>query len=106
MYVGRDTSGLAAFSFKIGRVIDGFYENYEVSDYEIKTVKVAPSPISPPLINIDEHPTVEKGLLIVVDVNNKSQSNYVFTTDFTNVSTHFFNTAKTCKKIFGKEYFK
>ncbi len=105
MYTGRDDPALVAFSFKVGWVVDGFYENYEVSDYEIKNVKVAPSPISSSLINIDEHPTVEKGLLIVVDVNNKSQSNYTFTTDFINVSAHFFNAAKTSKKIFGAEYF-
>lgn len=102
-FTGRSNSALAAFSFKVAQVVDGFYENYEVSDYEIKNVKVAPFPVPSSQINIDEHPTVDKGLLVLVDVNNKSQSNYIFSTDFINVSAHFFNAVRTCKKIFGNE---
>lgn len=105
VFVGRDGSGLAAFSFKIGLVVDGFYENYEVSDYEVKNVRVSPSSVSPSLINLDDHPTVEKGLLILVDVNNKSQSHYQFSKDCANVSAFFFNAVKTLKKIFREEYF-
>lgn len=98
MFVWRSGSLLAAFSFKVARIVDGFYENYEVSDYEIKNVRVVPSHAYPSLINIDEHPTVEKGLLFLVDVNNKSQSSYHLSTDFINVSNFFFNAIKTCKK--------
>jgi hypothetical protein len=106
MLTGKRNSELASFSFKFSRITDGFYENYEVSDYEIKNVKVAPSSITPSLINIDEHPTVDKGVLIVVDVNNKPQPNYHFSTDYINVSTHFFNTIKNCKKMLKEEYYK
>lgn len=100
MFAGRGNSKLVTFSFKIGQIIDGFYENFEVSDYEVKNIRVSPSSIPAPLINIDEHPTVEKGILVIVDVNNKSQSNYHFSTDYTNVTAFFFDAVKNCKKIF------
>jgi len=106
MLVGQDNSSLATFSFKIGLIVDGFYENYEVSDYEVKNVSVHSSPASPSFINLDGHPTVEKGLLILVDVNNKLQENYQFLTDYANLSAFFFNSVKAVKKIFRDKNFK
>jgi hypothetical protein len=106
MFVGKCNFALTGFSFKIGLFENGFYENYEVSDYEVKNIRVYPPSSSPSLINLDEYPTVEKGLLISVDVNNKSQSMYHFSTDYMNVSTHFFNAVKNCRKLFKEEYHK
>lgn len=103
--IGKNNSALATFSFKIGLIVDSFYENYEVSDYEIKNVGINPSSDSSSLINLDDYPTVEKGLLILIDVNNKPQSTFHFSTDYTNVSIFFFNAIRTLKKIFREEYF-
>lgn len=103
IFVDRNSPALAAFSFKIGLIVKNFYENYEISDYEIKNINTYSSSGSSSLINIDDHPTVEKGLLILIDTNNKPQVNYHFLEDYTNVSTFFFNAVKTFKKIFRQD---
>jgi hypothetical protein len=93
---------LANFSFKIGLKCNNIYENYEISDYEVKNVTIQPSLMRPSVVNLDEFPTVERGILIIIDVNNKPQLNHQFSLDCPNLINNFFNAIKTQEKIFRR----
>ena len=43
IFVGSVNFDLAAFSFKIGLKIADIFENFEISDYEVKNVNISPS---------------------------------------------------------------
>lgn len=100
---GKNNSELAAFSVKIGLKISDMYVNYEISDYEVKNVSLQPS-LNPQSIavNLEDFPTVEKGVLVVVDVNNKLQLNHQFSVDYPNLIDNFFKAIGTFEKILLK----
>jgi hypothetical protein len=100
MFSGEGYPELATFSFKIGLRDNDIYKNYEVSDYEVKTVNVQSSFFNPATVNLEEFPTVEKGVLIVVDVNNKLQLDYNFLSDYSTLINSFFNAIKMQRDIF------
>lgn len=91
---------LATFSFKIGFKRNETYENYEVSDYEIKNVNLQPSIMNQSTVKLDNFPTVETGVLINIDVNNKPQLNYNFSSDYPNLVNTFFEALNINKKLF------
>ncbi|MBL6988793.1 MAG: hypothetical protein ISR65_03410 [Bacteriovoracaceae bacterium] len=47
------------------------YVNYEVQDYEVKNIQLKPDEAQSGVIDINKFPTVEKGVLLNLDVNNR-----------------------------------
>jgi hypothetical protein len=71
--------------------------NLEVKEYEVKNVNItAPITNRPIALNLENFPTVEHGIMSVIDVNNKPKTTkFDFTIDFVGLVASFFKTAET-----------
>ena len=94
---GRMNTKLVTFSQKVGLNIDDKFENFEVREYEVKNVNVsAPVTNRPFTLNLDDFPTVERGIMSVIDVNNKPQATkFDFSNDFAGLVLTFFKAIET-----------
>ncbi len=97
---GRPNSKLVTFSTKIGLTTNGMFENFEITDYEVKNINIQASMNAKAItLNLDDFPTVEKGIMAVVDVNNKPQTKkFQFAIDSTGLAEAFFNTIESFEK--------
>jgi hypothetical protein len=102
MCTGRENPNLVTYATTIGLKNDGKFENFEIRDYEVKNINVSAPLVGKSLtINLDDFPTVERGILSVIDVNNKPQAaKFNFTMDFSSIVEAFFKTIETFEKSF------
>ena len=94
---GRMNSKLVTFSQKVGLNIDENFENFEIRDYEVKNINItAPITGKSLTLNLEDFPTVERGIMSIVDVNNKPKATkFDFSNDFSGVATAFFKTIES-----------
>jgi hypothetical protein len=94
---GRTNNRLVSFSQKVGLNKDDKFENFEISDYEVKNVNIsAPITSQHVALNLEEFPTVERGIMSIVDVNNKPKSTkFEFSDDVAEVVATFFKTIES-----------
>ena len=62
---------LAGFGLNLAYSRSGYFINYGVSEYEVKQAKVTASPGVAVSINVDQVPTTEMGIGLVIDVNSR-----------------------------------
>jgi len=67
---------LVNFNTKMGYLNkkQNLYENYEIQDYEVKNIQIDQKKAQTRVIDLNEFPTVEKGVLINIDVNNRPRN--------------------------------
>lgn len=68
-----ESKDLVTFSTKLGYLDNKkkLFVNYEIQDYEVKNIKIEAPANQNQIIDIAKFPTVEHGVLINIDVNNR-----------------------------------
>lgn len=94
---GRMNTKLVTFSQKVGLNLEEKFVNFEVREYEVKNVNIsAPITNKPITLNLENFPTVERGIMSIVDVNNKPKTTkFDFSNDIAELVSSFFRTVET-----------
>ncbi len=67
---------LASFRLQIGVREGDFYQNYLISGYEVSSFRLSPDVVAKAPVPVEgrNHPTIEAGVNVVVDLNNRPQA--------------------------------
>ena len=69
--LNKETLHLAGFTLNLGYMRSGYFVNYNISEYEIKTGMLSLPPGASVSIDIEKVPRNELGISLVIDVNSR-----------------------------------
>ncbi|MCK5882505.1 MAG: hypothetical protein KAG61_02360 [Bacteriovoracaceae bacterium] len=101
-YARTNAKKIISFNTKLGfhDPTEDYFFNYEISDYEVKNVNVKGDAGKPVRVDLNTFPTVEHGMLYVVDVNNRPKnSKRNFKDDVSETVENFFDAIKNVEDI-------